>query len=247
MGEPRRGEERFGLVFIAILCTLVLTAVVGDSNVGKVVVTIAVSGTLLLSLRASGVSRRYMSWAIVATVAGGVLASAGLTAGAHSFPKAAGGVIFCVLIAASPTAIIARLVQDQTITFRTVAGALCVYLLIGLFFTSLFTLIATIDREPFFVQGEPVNTVDYLYFSYVTLATVGYGDFTAAGNLGRMLAVTEALIGQLYLVSVVAVVVGRIGQSREPRRLIHRRGAAAEAAEAPEATRPDHLGDSPEG
>ena len=51
-----------------------------------------------------------------------------------------------------------------------------------------------------------------LYFSYVTLATLGYGDYTAAGNLGRALAVLEALMGQLYLVTVVAVVVTRLGR-----------------------------------
>jgi hypothetical protein len=237
MAEQRRHEGRFGLVFIAILCTIVLTSAVGNGDLGKIVVTIAVSGTLLLSLHASGVSRRVMSWAIVATVVGTVLASAGLTAGPHSFPRAAGGVIFCVLIAASPVAIVARLIQDHHITFQTVAGALCVYLLVGLFFTSLFSLIATIETDPFFVQGN-ATTVDFLYFSYVTLATVGYGDYTAAGNLGRMLAVTEALLGQLYLVSVVALVVGRIGQSREPGRLLRRKGPDPSEDLAP----PDHPG-----
>jgi Ion channel len=46
------------------------------------------------------------------------------------------------------------------------------------------------------------------------MATVGYGDLTAAADLGRMLAVREALIGQLYLVTVVALVIGRVGQGR---------------------------------
>jgi len=46
--------------------------------------------------------------------------------------------------------------------------------------------------------------------SYVTLATLGYGDYTPAGTTARMMAVTEALLGQLYLVTVVALVVGRL-------------------------------------
>jgi voltage-gated potassium channel Kch len=58
------------------------------------------------------------------------------------------------------------------------------------------------------------RSIDFLYFSYVTLTTVGYGDLTAAGDLGRMLAVTEALLGQLYLVTVVALVIGNIGRER---------------------------------
>ena len=47
------------------------------------------------------------------------------------------------------------------------------------------------------------------------MATVGYGDYTPKGNLGHTLAVAEALMGQLYLVTVVAVLVARMGQRRE--------------------------------
>jgi voltage-gated potassium channel len=120
--------------------------------------------------------------------------------------------VICVLVVASPVAIARRLARDPRITLQTVIGALCIYLLIGLLFSSVYSLIGIITREPFFAQ-QRVAPVDYLYFSYVTLTTVGYGDLTAVGNLGRMLAATEALIGQLYLVSVVALVVGNIGRS----------------------------------
>ena len=51
------------------------------------------------------------------------------------------------------------------------------------------------------------TTADYLYFSFVTITTVGYGDFTAASGLGRALASLEALLGQVYLVTVVATIV----------------------------------------
>jgi hypothetical protein len=70
---------------------------------------------------------------------------------------------------------------------------------------------------PFFVTVAAPGAVDYLYFSYVTLTTVGYGDLTARGDAGRMLAVCEALLGQLYLVTVLALLVGNVGRPR-PRR-----------------------------
>ena len=70
--------------------------------------------------------------------------------------------------------------------------------------------------SPFFAEQAHTNISDYLYFSFVTLTTVGYGDLTAAGGLGRAVAVIEALTGQLYLVTVVALVVSRM--ARLPRR-----------------------------
>jgi hypothetical protein len=71
---------------------------------------------------------------------------------------------------------------------------------------------ATIDATPFFAQGGDGTRALRLYFSFVTLATLGYGDYTPAGNLGHAFAVLEALMGQLYLVTVVAVVVTRLGR-----------------------------------
>ena len=96
------------------------------------------------------------------------------------------------------------------ITGSTVAGAACAYLLIGLFFASVYTFLAGASTDPFFAQTETERAVDFLYFSFITLTTVGYGDLSAAADLGRMLAAGEALTGQLFLVTVVALVVGNI-------------------------------------
>jgi hypothetical protein len=91
-----------------------------------------------------------------------------------------------------------------------------VYLQIGLFFVFLYSAIVALDSEPFFANGSDGSTPILLYFSYVTLTTVGYGDYTAAGDLGRTLAAVEALVGQLYLVTVVSVIVGlMVGARRE--------------------------------
>jgi voltage-gated potassium channel Kch len=84
-------------------------------------------------------------------------------------------------------------------------------------FAALFAAIGGIGAEPFFVQADDPGVQTYLYFSFVTLTTVGYGDFTAATNLGRTLATTEALLGQLYLVTVIAVLVSRMTVSRPAR------------------------------
>jgi hypothetical protein len=102
--------------------------------------------------------------------------------------------------------------MSPTITFRLVLGALSIYLLVGLAYAYLFPLIAVLSGEQFFVQVSDPNTSDFHYFSYTTLATIGFGDFTAATSLGRMISVSEGLVGQLYLVSAVALLVGNVGR-----------------------------------
>jgi uncharacterized membrane protein len=108
--------------------------------------------------------------------------------------------------------------RQPSIDRTVVAGAVCIYLLIGLFFAQVYMLQGAWLDAPFFAQVTEPDAVDFTYFSFVTLTTVGYGDLSAAGDLGRVSAITEALLGQLYLVTVVALVVSRIGHERPVRR-----------------------------
>lgn len=89
-------------------------------------------------------------------------------------------------------------------------GSVCIYVLLALMFAFVYYAANQFETRPFFAQTAHPSAPDFLYFSFVTQATIGYGDLTAAGNLGRALASFEGLVGQLYLVTVVAVVVSRI-------------------------------------
>ena len=83
-----------------------------------------------------------------------------------------------------------------------------------MFFIFIYTVVAVTGDGPFFAQGTDGTLPLRLYYSFVTLATVGYGDYTAASNLGHALSVSEALLGQLYLVTIVGVLVGRMRPRR---------------------------------
>ena len=104
--------------------------------------------------------------------------------------------------------------EEGQVTLDSVYGAITIYLLLGAFFARSTRPSAT-STDRFFNQVDHQSFQNYLYFSYITLATVGYGDFTPATSLARALSITEALTGQLYLVTVVAVLVSNIG--RRPR------------------------------
>ena len=125
-------------------------------------------------------------------------------------------VLTILLVGVAPVAILRRLVEHPVISLNTFYGAVCVYLLIAMFFATAFGLIALLGGQQFFAQltMAPKDTpaIDYLYFSFVTITTTGYGDLTAATGIGRMTAVMEAIFGQLYLITVVALVVQNLGQ-----------------------------------
>ena len=85
----------------------------------------------------------------------------------------------------------------------TILGAVCAYMLIGVVFGFTYALIGRID-PPFFAKHGPVDQFDYFYFSYACLTTVGFGDFVSRGDFGRSLSVLEAVLGQIFLVTLIA-------------------------------------------
>jgi Ion channel len=118
------------------------------------------------------------------------------------------------LTVAALIAVVRRLAVHPVVNGETLMGALCVYLLLGLLFAAAYGLIEGVGRAPLFAQVDESLWIDRLYFSFTTLTTVGYGDLSASDDVGRVVAISEAVIGQIYLVSVVAVVVGNLGRSR---------------------------------
>ena len=105
--------------------------------------------------------------------------------------------------------------SEEGVDLEVVLGALCAYLYIGAYFSFLYDVMARISKSPFFAQPGADSKLNYLYFSFITLTTTGYGDLSPALGPGRMIAVTEAVIGQLYLVSVVAIVVSAFGKRKK--------------------------------
>jgi len=132
-----------------------------------------------------------------------------LVFGGNGFAGAVGILSGVVTVATIGTVALGVVDQGEA-NVRAVTGAVCVYVLIGLLFVFLYGAIAKLGSGDFFAQGTDGTRSLRLYFSFVTLATLGYGDYTPAGSLGRTLAIVEALFGQLYLVTVIAVLVSRM-------------------------------------
>jgi Ion channel len=209
--SERRLEDRYVLAGVLIVACILAFAFVSDGRAGRLIVVLLESVTLIVILRASQAKPRTVRVAAI-TCAVFVAAVAISQTGDGPWAKAAPAILGAALALGAPVAIIHRLVQQPVINFTTVAGALCVYLLAGLFFALVFSAIDAFDHGTFFVQTSNPNGIDLIYFNFVTLTTTGYGDLTAQPDGGRMLAILEALFGQLYLVSIVAVLVANMGR-----------------------------------
>ena len=92
-------------------------------------------------------------------------------------------------------------------TVSTLAGVLAVYLLAGMFFSFLYGVVGAIDPDRLFNHVADGTREDQLYFSFVTLCTVGYGDLTPVAGWARGIAVAEMLVGQILLVTIVSLIV----------------------------------------
>ena len=110
--------------------------------------------------------------------------------------------------------IVGYLFRQRRVTNDMVAGSLCAYLLIGVCWAVIYSIVNEVSPHSFNLpENESIgftgkNTVNSLYFSLVTLTTLGFGDITPASNVARILTSAEALVGQIYLVVLVARLVG---------------------------------------
>jgi hypothetical protein len=215
-GALIRWEHRYGLLLALILCSLVFQLAAPDEGWAREVTIALQGGTLLFALVASEVRPLVVRLAAL-VVGAAVLASAGVEVGAGLGASAA-RVVAVLFAALAPVAIFRGVVrgvrQDGGVTTHTMFGVLCIYLLLGTLFAYAYALLGDAQAGPFFAEQAGADIRDYLYFSFVTVTTTGYGDLTAASDVGRSMAIAEALLGQIYLVTVVAVIVGNLGRRR---------------------------------
>jgi hypothetical protein len=213
--EDRFPPYRFGVVFVLLVVTYVVMAASPPNEAARVVTALLEGLTLIATLLAARVGRVLFRIAGAVVVGAVTMAVISLVVGEVS--ESVTGWFFAVnvlLVGAAPVAIARALYRRTVIDVRTVLGAICIYLLIGIMFAFLYASIDAITGDSFFVQTGDPGIQTFLYFSFTTQTTVGYGDYTAASDLGRTLATTEALLGQIYLVTVIAVLVSRMTPTR---------------------------------
>ena len=207
VGETRlelvaRIGDAYGLVLVLILVTFAVTVTLPPQGWGGRVAASAVAGlTAVIALTSSNVRARRVLVAIVAALAA-VTAAALAKAVSSDGLLGAAFLVDGLLLTVAAVTILRRVVLAADVDFRTILGAISVYLILGLLFSFAYAAIDRLQSGAFF--GKSLQTGDYVFFSFTTLTTTGYGNLVPAGQPGRMLSGLDMLIGQIFLVTLIA-------------------------------------------
>jgi hypothetical protein len=208
-------RQRYGLLLAALILTLLAQGMLPAGEAQQLIASALVGATLVLALRAAGARPLFVGIALVAAVAAVISTIVQAATGEIHVVATAG--VEALFVAVAPPAVavgvLRSLRRHQRVHVEAVMGVLCLYLLFGMLFSFVYAVLNHID-EPFFSGGAAATASQTQYFSFVTLTTVGYGDLTARSQVGHTLAVLEALLGQIYLVTVVSLIVSNVGRAR---------------------------------
>jgi hypothetical protein len=208
-------DTRYGIV-LGLLAAAVVASIIAPPGRYWDVIAPALEGAAVIVVLGGGAAHRWVRNAVLLIVIASVAAR---FPSRGSLEEAFLNFLNMALVCAIPIVTGLRFRRHPVVDLQAVLGAVCIYLVIGIVFALLDAAVSDLLGVPFFAGQTNAGTSDYTYFSFITVATVGYGDLVPGASGARALAVAEALIGQLYLVTVVALLVSNFGAGRAQARV----------------------------
>ena len=201
----RRFVDSYACLLLLLLANYFLLELVDDPRWGAVGSTLLGALALLVAISdpdagVHSISRR--QWALVIGCV--ALAPIVLLVNESSIVGLTYFLPVALLATATLPVTISRVLHHRRVTYETVLGALCAYVLIGLLFAFVYLAIDDLRDSPFFAQPGPHEQSEFVYFSFVALTTLGFGDLSPSVGLPQALTAMEALIGSIFLVTLVA-------------------------------------------
>jgi Ion channel len=200
-GSPR-GGGRYGLLLVVLVGTYLLTAFSGAKLATEIQVLLF-AWILLIALRTSSLPVPWPAIMGAVTVVGTAVTFWTSLDGTRT-AKASEDLWKALVLLMAVVVVLRRVLAKPEVTIQSIYGALSAYLIVGLMFASGYAAFEHLSTSDFFADSQPANTQTFQYFSFTTLTTLGYGDFTAAESDGRSIAVLEALTGQVFMATLVA-------------------------------------------
>ncbi len=205
---------RYGSLLIALILVMALQPTV-DTQLGKYLLEAMFVLVLIAGLRAINTQKALLGAEMLLLLVSLALNATGVATGNEVlfFLGVAGRALFMIMVALT---ILVDLFRGRKVSGDTLAGAVCVYLMMALIWGYFFLLIEVMVPGSFsFTQGHARihlwlsrELFPFFYFSMVTITTVGYGDMAPIATEAQTLATFEALLGQVYLTILVARLVG---------------------------------------
>jgi hypothetical protein len=201
--EAARASDSYGLLLVLVAADYLVLSV-GWTNGTPIILGTALTGiTALLAFHTSH-ARGHLFDAVQIAALLAFVASIVATVDGGDPAKGVVFVISALLMLSCPFVILSRILKHQQVTAETLLGAVCVYIMLGLVFSYSDYAVQLVGGSSFFAQSGTHNAPDFVYYSYITMTTVGYGDLSPALGVPRTMAVIEALTGQIFLVILVA-------------------------------------------
>ncbi len=207
----RTAQFRYGIVFLLTLALVVFVIAAPSANWSSATALTIESIALVLSI-ATARERQQVRRRNAAAV-GAVMIVLILLVATGAAPSQLTDAAYALVTAAIPVVIVGgllRLLRERGVTTQAVAGALAIYLSVGLLFAWIISFITHADSTLYFAQHTDDTEGERVYFSFTVLTTTGFGDFSPATPSGHALAVIEMLTGQLYLVTVIGLLIGNL-------------------------------------
>ena len=226
-----KGSYRYGLVLMLAVLSTGVQMLLPNTPAAWLAEALLMAATVVTAMFAEDSTRA--QWRRVGALVG--VSVVGLIAATISGKGGAERSIMFGLsgiLAAAGAVIVARGVVggirvERRVTLHSVMGALTVYLLAGLIFAYGYSLMGAIAGSPVLSHIGSDKHAEEVYFSFITMTTVGFGDIAPVAAAARMTSVLEALFGQLYLVTIVAVIVSNVGSQRVGRAEVGDKGTVA--------------------
>jgi hypothetical protein len=209
-----RMNEAFGLVLLLVVTTYVITSLTRYRGWSAVAISAVGCASAAVAFGSSGSRVKTVRVATGLALLSTALAAVSALGGGGAFLATAALVQMLLLVGAT-YAVLRSVLTELAVNFRTILGAISVYMIFGLLFTSLYVTIDRLQSGSFFIEEAGGHTGDYVFFSFTTLTTTGYGNLVPADQPGKMFAGLEMLLGQIFLVTLIAGLVSLWRPRRE--------------------------------